>query len=129
MIKQKLLTAMTFVALIALNLNGYFVLNETEGAFNPNTCKDCKSYTSLALEQFIVTAASYFIQSNSIEPVYAKSIIFKILPKAQKKRNLATGIFNAPAVIPARSKAGLGMKASARMVMEPKRRIQLTIFL
>jgi hypothetical protein len=74
MIKKKLLTAMIFVALITLNLNGYFVLNETEGAFNPNPCKDCKSNTSLALEQLIVTAASYFIESNSDYQLFLKTI-------------------------------------------------------
>jgi hypothetical protein len=74
MIKKKILTAMIFVALITLNLNGWFVLNDTEGAFNPNPCKDCKSYTSLALEQLIVTAASYFIQSNSDYQLFLKTI-------------------------------------------------------
>ncbi len=74
MIKKKLLTAMIFVALITLNLNGWFVLNDTEGAFNPNTCKDCKSYTLVALEQLIATAAGYFIQSNSDYQLFLKTI-------------------------------------------------------
>jgi hypothetical protein len=74
MIKQKILAAMIFVALTTLNLNSLFVLNDTEGAFNPNPCKDCKSYTAPGLEQLIVSGAGYFIQSNSDYQLFLKAI-------------------------------------------------------
>lgn len=73
-IKKKLLTAMIFAALITLNLNGLFVLNETEGAFNPNSCENCINYTAPGLEQLIVTGAGYFIQSNSDYQLFLKTI-------------------------------------------------------
>lgn len=74
MIKQKILTAMFFVALITLNLNGYFVFNETEGAFNPTPCEDCVNYAAPGLEQLIVAGAGYFIQSNSDYQLFLKTI-------------------------------------------------------
>jgi hypothetical protein len=74
MIKKKLLPAMIFVALITLNLNGLFVFNETENAFNPNPCEGCESYTAPALEQLIVIGAGYFIESNSDYQLFLKTI-------------------------------------------------------
>jgi len=74
MIKKKILTAMIFVALITLNLNGYFVLNETGNAFNPPPCAGCKNYAALDLGQLLVTGAGYFIQSNSDYQLFLKTI-------------------------------------------------------
>ncbi len=74
MIKQKLLTAMIFVAIITLNLNGYFAFNETENAFNPPPCAGCKNYAAIDLGQLLVTGAGYFIQSNSDYQLFLKTI-------------------------------------------------------
>jgi hypothetical protein len=75
MIKKKLLTAMIFVAVLTINSYGLFVLNNTEGAFNPNQpCKDCKNLDVPAIEQLIVTGAGYFIQSNSDYQLFLKII-------------------------------------------------------
>jgi hypothetical protein len=74
MIKKKLLTAMIFAALITLNLNGLFVLNETEGAFTSNPCEDCLNYAAPGLEQLIITGAGYFIQSDSDYQLFLKTI-------------------------------------------------------
>jgi hypothetical protein len=74
MIKKKILTAMIFAALITLNLNGYFVLNGTGGAYNSNSCEDCLNYAAPGLEQLIITGAAYFIQSNSDYQLFLKTI-------------------------------------------------------
>jgi hypothetical protein len=79
MIKQKLLTAMIFVALITVNVNGLFVFNETEGAFNPNPCEGCENYAAPALEQLIVVGAGYFIQSNSDYQLFLKTIEMSVI--------------------------------------------------
>ena len=74
MIKKKLLTTMIFVALITLNLNGLFVFNETEGAFNLNPCESCEDYAAPTLGQLIVTGAGYFIHSNSDYQLFLETV-------------------------------------------------------
>lgn len=74
MIKQKIMAAVIFAALITLNLNGLFVLNDTEGAFNSNPCEDCEGYTAFGLEQLIVMGAGYFIRSNSDYQLFLETI-------------------------------------------------------
>lgn len=74
MIKQKIMAAVIFVALLTINSYGYFVLNGTGGGFNPNSCEDCEGYTSSTLEQLIVIGAGYFIQSNSDYQLFLETI-------------------------------------------------------
>ena len=74
MIKQKVVTAVIFAAVLTINSYGLFVLNETGGAFNPNPCEDCKDYAATGLEQLIVIGAGYFIQSNSDYQLFLKTI-------------------------------------------------------
>jgi hypothetical protein len=74
MIKRKILTAMIFVFMLTINSYGLFVLNNTEGAFNPPPCAGCKNYAALDLGQLLVTGAGYFIQSNSDYQLFLKTI-------------------------------------------------------
>jgi len=74
MIKQKIMAAVIFAAVLTINSYGYFVFNETENAFNPNPCEGCENYAATTLEQLIVVGAGYFIQSNSDYQLFLKTI-------------------------------------------------------
>jgi hypothetical protein len=89
MIKQKIMAAVIFAAVLTINSYGYFVFNETENAFNPNPCEGCESYSTLLLGQLIIDGAGFFIHSNSQYQLFLKEVelsgIYGINPEALEK--------------------------------------------
>ena len=74
MIKQKVVTTVIFAVVLTINSYGLFVLNNTEGAFNPHPCEDCINYASSDLGEMLVAGAEYFLQSNIDYQMFLKTI-------------------------------------------------------